>query len=63
MINLYPLLWEVRFAALQVREGLRPCGDWLRETFSVHTGELVSQARLYWVEYNLSLLEKQERRH
>ncbi len=58
-----PLLWEVWFAALQVREGLKPSGDRLRETLSVHTGELVSRALLYWAEDHLSLLEEQETTH
>lgn len=62
-MTFYPLLWSVLFAALQVREGLTPSGDRLRETISVHTGELVSRARLYWAEDHLSLLEEQETRH
>ena len=51
----------VGFAALQVREGLRPSGDRLRETLSIHTGEVLSRARLYWAEVILSLPEEQVR--
>uniref|UniRef100_A0A2N9JAC6 Uncharacterized protein n=1 Tax=Fagus sylvatica TaxID=28930 RepID=A0A2N9JAC6_FAGSY len=36
----HPLLSNKQVAALQVREGLTPSGDRLRETISVHTGEL-----------------------
>lgn len=50
------------FAALQVREGLRPSEDRLRETLSIHTGEVLSRARLYWAGVILSLLEEQERK-
>lgn len=37
-------------------------GDRLRETISIHTGEVLSRARLYWAEVILSLLEELERK-
>ena len=37
-------------------------GDRLRETISIHTGEVLSRAKLYWAEVILSLLEEQERK-
>ncbi|KAK7371569.1 hypothetical protein VNO78_36383 [Psophocarpus tetragonolobus] len=37
-------------------------GDRLRETISIHTGEVLSRALLYWAEVILSLLEEQERK-
>ncbi|KAK7236608.1 hypothetical protein RIF29_45482 [Crotalaria pallida] len=52
---------NVEFAthSCEVREGLRPSGDRLRETLSIHTGEVLSRARLYWAEVILSLPEEQ----